>query len=96
MIQAFTNNGFPSRIQLTLGDWQGPFAQEGTSPPVLFDPTVDLEVYVDGEPLKVLSAAYDSINNRYLLYMERAFNLQGVVQVLYHMASPPFQYGATV
>ena len=95
MIVAQTNAPYPNRIQLTLGDWIGPLIQP-SSPPVEFDPTVDVEIYVDGLPVAVQTASYDAINNRYLLFMERNINLQGVIQVIHHMPSPPFQYGGAV
>jgi hypothetical protein len=97
MVTAVTNLPYPNRIQLVLGTWIGSLIQP-TSPPVEFDPTntEHLEVYVDGLPLVIESASFDPVNNRYLLFAEKAFNLQGVVQVIHHMPSPPFQYGGNV
>ena len=92
MLTAVTNAPYPNRIQLLLGNYIGPLIRP-TSPPVEFDPTVDVEVYVDGIPLVIQNASYDAVNNRYLLFANRPFNLQGVIQVVHHMPSPPFQYG---
>ena len=93
MIAAQTNAPYPNRLQLVLGDWIGPLIRP-TSPPVEFDPTKDVEVYVDGVPLDITMASFDALNNRYLLFASKAFDLQGVIQVIHHMPSPPFQYGA--
>lgn len=95
MITAQTNAPYPNRIQLILGDWIGPLIQP-SSPPVEFDPTQDVEIYVDGLLIPVATASYDAINNRYLLFMAQAINLQGVIQVIHHMPNPPFQYGGAV
>jgi hypothetical protein len=62
----------------------------GAAPLGAFNPVRDLEVYVDGAATPILSAAYDGVNNCYLLFMAQAFNLQGVIQVLHRMPSPPF------
>ena len=97
MLTATTNAPYPNRLQLMLGDWIGPFIQPA-SPPVEFDPTnpKHLEVYVDGLPLAIINASYDPVNNRYLLFADKAFNLQGVIQLIHHMPRPPFQYGQGV
>ena len=94
MLTATTNGPYPNRIQIGLGNWIGPLIQS-SSPPVEFDPTnpKHLEVYVDGLPLPIQNASYDPVNNRYLLFAGKTFNLQGVVQLIHHMPSPPFQYG---
>ena len=83
-----TNLPYANRIQLLLESYPGPLIQNG--PLGQFDPTRDLEVYVDGDLQTVHSFTFDVENNRYLLYMETQFNLQGVIQVLHHMPNPPF------
>ena|SRR5271157_3721224 len=97
MITAMTNAPYPNRIQLILGDWVGPLTQP-TSPPTPFDPTNSehLEVYVNGVLLAIETASFDAINNRYLLFASIQFDLTGVIQLVHHMPSPPFQYGGTV
>lgn len=95
MLTTVTNAPYPNRIQLLLGDYIGPLIKP-TSPPLEFDPTVDLEVYVDGIPLVIQNASYDAVNNRYLLFADRPFNLQGVIQIIHHVPNPPFQYGLGV
>ena len=82
------NLPYANRIQLLLESYPGPLIQDG--PLGAFDPSRDLEVYVDGDLQKVGTYAFDIENNRYLLYMETQFNLQGVVQVFHHMPNPPF------
>lgn len=91
-MEIVTNAPYPNRIQYLI-DGMGPIFQDG--PYGNFDPRRDLEVYVDGVLTSVRSFTFDSLNNRYLLYTENAFNLQGVVQVVHHMPNPPFQYSRT-
>ena len=87
-MQFLTNAAYPTRIQWILNEYIGPFIQNG--PLGELDPRRDLEIYVDGVLLPVLTYTFDSINNRYLLYMESPFNLQGVIQVIFSMPDPPF------
>jgi hypothetical protein len=83
-----TNAPYPDRIQWILNEYTGPLAQNG--PLGSFDPRRDLEVYVDGQLIAVHTFSFDTVNNRYLLYMDSAINLQGVIQVVHHMPNPPF------
>lgn len=87
-ITAQTNLPYPNRIAINLGSYVGPFQQNG--PLGAFNPIRDLQVYVDGALIPVQTWAFDSINNRYLLYMNQAFNLQGVIQIVHHVPDPPF------
>jgi hypothetical protein len=87
-MQIITNLPYPNRIQWVLENYTGPFSQDG--PLGSFDPRRDLEVYVDGLLTPVHSFVFDTANNRYLLYMSRNINLQGVIQVVHHMPNPPF------
>jgi hypothetical protein len=87
-MQAQTNAPYADRIQILLAPVLGPFTQNG--PLGDFDPRRDLEVYVDGERVAVRTFAFDANNNRYLLYMDKQINLQGVIQLVHHMPSPPF------
>lgn len=84
-----TNQPYSNRIQIVLTPFIGPFVQDG--PLGDFDPRRDLQVYVDGVLQVIQSFSYDAINNRYLLFMQNSINLQGVVQIVYHVASPSFQ-----
>ena len=88
-----TNAPYPNRLQLILDDITGPFLQSG--PLGQFDPRRDLEVYVDGALTPIRTFTYDYVNNRYLLYTQSPFNLQGVIQVVHHMPNPPFAFGLT-
>jgi len=92
-VEAITNGPFTNRIQLIVDPFFGPFIQPG-SPPVDFDPRVDLDVYVDGVLIPVQTFNYDALNNRYLLYMERAFDLSGFIQIISHVPNPPFMSGS--
>jgi hypothetical protein len=83
-----TNLPYPNRIQWILNNYQGPLSQDG--PLGDFDPRRDLEVYVDGVLIPVRTFSFDTLNNRYLFFMESTFNLQGVVQIIHHMPNPAF------
>ena len=89
-MQAETNAPYPNRIQLLLAPFAGPFVQDG--PLGAFDPRRDLEVYVDGVRQVVQTFAFDAANNRYLLYLQNAINLQGTIQIVHHVPSPPFEF----
>ena len=86
---AQTNSPYPNRIQLVLAPFNGPFIQNG--PLGAFDPRRDLQVYVDGSLQPVQTFSFDAGNNRYLLFMASAINLQGVIQIIHHVPSPPFE-----
>jgi hypothetical protein len=97
-ILAQVNAPFSNRVQLVLECWVGPLVRP-TSPPVPFDPTDPkvLEVYINGIPATVKTASFDSVNNRYLLFLAEAFDPStAVVQAIHHMPSPPYQYGLPV
>ncbi len=85
---AQTNLPYSNRIQLVLTPFNGPLTQNG--PLGSFDPKRDLEIHVDGVLIPVQTAYFDTVNNRYLLFMLQTFNLQGMIQVVHHMPSPPF------
>jgi len=87
---AQTNQPYPNRIQLVLAPLVGPFVQDG--PLGAFDPRRDLQVYVDGVLQVIQTFSFDPVNNRYLLFLATAFNLQGVIQVVHHCPSPPFSF----
>jgi len=85
-----TNGPFPNRITLNCAPFTGPFLFP-FSPPNLFDPRRDVTCYVDGVIIQIVSFSFDNANNRYLLFASQQLNLQGVVQVTYHIPNPPFQ-----
>lgn len=87
---AQTNAPYPNRIQIVLTPLTGPFVQDG--PLGAFDPRRDLTVVVDGVVQVVQTFAFDAANNRYLLYLENAINLQGTIQIIHHVPSPPFEF----
>ena len=90
MIFAETNAPYLNRIQLVLtAPYVGPFVQAG--PLGSFNPTRDLEVYVDGALIPVQTWSFDVVGNRYLLFMPQPINLQGVIQVVHRVPSPPFR-----
>ncbi len=85
---AETNAPYPNRIAIYLAPYVGPFFQNG--PLAVFNPQRDLTITIDGVVTAVSTWAFDAVNNRYLLYMVTAFNLQGTVQVVHHVPNPPF------
>jgi hypothetical protein len=87
MLNAATTGTYPNRIVIQCVPLTGPFSSAVTGS---FDPTKDVKVYVDGEGLNITSYIFDSVNNRYLLFADKTFNLQGIVQVIHHMPNPPF------
>jgi len=87
---AQTNAPYLNRIQLVCAPFTGPFVQDG--PLGEFDPRRDLQVYVDGVLQTIQTFSFDAVNNRYLLYLANAINLQGVIQVIHHVPSPPFSF----
>ncbi len=87
-MQAIANGPYPNRIQIPCAPYIGPFVQDG--PLGLFDPSRDLIFVCDGVILTVQTWSFDQINNRYLIFMTQNFNLQGFIQVIHHMPSPPF------
>lgn len=89
---AETDGQFTDRIQLVLDPNIGPMVQQG--PLGAFDPRRDLQIYVDGALIPVRTFTFDANGNRYLLFMDQQINLQGVIQVVHHMPSPPFLSGA--
>jgi hypothetical protein len=89
VMNVVANGPYPNRLQLVLQyPYVGPLTQDG--PLGLFDPARDLQFYCDGALLTVQTSYFDSINNRYLVFMTQAFNLQGFVQVVHHVPNPPF------
>src|SRR5208282_5581223 len=99
--QAVTNAPYTARVQLQLtpAGLTGPLVQFGptgatgtgaTGPLGAFDPRRDLEIYVDGSLIDVLTFSFDTDNNRYLMFADKAIDLQGVIQVVHRMPSPPF------
>jgi hypothetical protein len=90
---AQTNQPYPNRIQIVLAPFVGPLVQDG--PLGSFDPRRDLQVYVDGTPTTVQTFSFDAANDRYLLFTASTFDLQGVIQIVHHVPSPPFQASAS-
>jgi hypothetical protein len=83
----WTNAGFSNRLALYCTPLTGPF----TSPALgLLDPRRDMQFYADGELLNIVSFSFDQPNNRYLMFADQNFNLQGTVQGIYSLPNPPF------
>jgi hypothetical protein len=67
----------------------GPFTQDG--PLGAFNPFRDVSIYSDGSLQTVQSWAFDTTNNRYLIYLVQAIDPQSFVQVIHHVPNPPFE-----
>src|SRR5208282_52214 len=83
-----TNAPYPNRIQLFCAPYQGPFTRVVNAVPVPFDPLTEIQSFVDGTTLPITIASFDPNNNRYLMYAAAPFNVQGVVQSVYHFSAP--------
>jgi hypothetical protein len=92
VISIQTNGPFPNRIVLNCGPFTGPFSSAG--PLGAFNPIRDLEIYIDGVLTPVKTWSFDTNGNRYLMYIQDQFDLQGVIQVACHMPNPPFKDSA--
>jgi hypothetical protein len=88
----WTNGPFPNRLALYCAPQTGPYISPALG---AFDPRRDMQFYVDGDLLNIVSFSFDAVNNRYLMFSYGAFNLQGVVQGTYHAPSPAFLSSAT-
>jgi hypothetical protein len=87
MVQFETNLPYASRIQMTLGSLTGPLTSTTLG---AFTPRRDLIFYLDGQRLPVQTSYFDVVNNRYLIFMTKTFDLQGLIQVVHHMPNPNF------
>jgi hypothetical protein len=63
---------------------------------VNFNPTTDVEVWVDGLQIQVKSFLYDADTTTYQLYLGISLTADNVVQVIHHMPNPPFTSGTTL
>jgi hypothetical protein len=96
-MQAVVNPLYPNRIQLQLS--QGPDPTTGplaTAAGAGFDPRSNVELYLGGVATPINSFAFDAPNNQYLMFTSVAINTANVVQLVYHMATPPFLGSAGV
>jgi hypothetical protein len=87
MASFITNGPYSNRIQMTLDSLTGPLSSTVLGP---FAPLRDLSVYLDGVRLTIQTSYFDPINNRYLIFMNKVFNLEGLIQVFHHMPNPNF------
>jgi len=78
---------YPTRIAFYLEGLNGPLTSATLG---AFDPNRDLLIFVDGIPQKLQSWSFDLNNNRYLLFTETNIDMEGIIQVVHHMPSPPF------
>jgi hypothetical protein len=68
----------------------GPFSRVVDAVTVNFNPTTDLEVWVDGIQVQVKSFSYDAATTTYQLYLGISLTTDNVVQVIHHTPNPPF------
>ena len=93
-MQVIVNAADSNRVLLLLGGLPGPLVSTALG---AFNPGRDLELYIDGTANGVLSSTFDSLNNRYLIFISRAFDADAsIVQLIHHMPLPPFTAGASV
>ena len=88
----WTNAPFPGRLALYCSPLAGPYTSSALG---AFDPRRDMQIYVDGDLLDIVSFSFDPVNNRYLMFSYSAFDLQGVIQATYHIPDPPFKDAMT-
>jgi len=74
----------------------GPFSRTVDAVTVNFNPTTDVEVWVDGLQIQVKSFLYDADTTTYQLYLGISLTADNVVQVIHHMPNPPFTSGTTL
>jgi hypothetical protein len=86
------STAYPNRIVLGLGNLNGPLTSVLLG---AFNPSRDLQIYVDGVKQSVQSFGFDIANNRYLIFLENNIDLTGVIQVVHHMPLAPFQAGVS-
>lgn len=87
-LYAMVNRPYPRRVQLCLGNLQGPLASPATGE---FTPSRDLRVYNGGERKYIESSAWDGSGNRYLLFLTSDLDFGAVTQVIHHTPNPPFE-----
>ena len=85
---AQTSGTHADRVVIFLTPLIGPLTQDG--PLAGFDPRRDVEIYVDGVLVPVRTAFFNSVQNSYVLFMDRAIDVQGIIQVMHHMPDPSF------
>jgi hypothetical protein len=89
MITALFRTPHPHRLELLMNAGKGPLTN-GERP---FDPQRDLQVYVGGLLTPVISWAWDSGADRYLLYMAEDLGpYADLIQVIHHVIQPPFGF----
>jgi len=86
-ISAVVNGNYSTRIQLQLGSLTGPLSSSALG---AFDPRRDLDIYVDGAPMKILSFTFVVASNQYFMFTAHSFSPTAIVQVIHHMPVGPF------
>ena len=84
---AWTNGPFINRVALYGLPLLVPYSQPSLGG---FDPRRDLQIYVNGQLMTVTNFTVDVTNDRYLIYTSKTFDLQGIIQVVHLLPSPPF------
>jgi hypothetical protein len=81
------NTDYPNRVILYLGAVSGPLYSPTYG---FFDPTRDLELYVDGQRHPIVSFRFEPNANCYYMFTKQVFNVSGLVQLIHHMPQLPF------
>jgi hypothetical protein len=56
-----------------------------------FNPIRDVQVYVGGAPVQIVSAHWDAPGNKYVIYVDEDMTAnKDLIQIIHHVPEPPF------
>lgn len=86
VMTAQVDSQYPNRI-LLFPSTQGPFTNGVRE----FDPMLDINLFINGLKVSIVSAVYTPSTNSYALYTSRNFDASSVIQLVHHLPETPFQ-----